>query len=45
MSVVILTVKIEKGESKRLGLWNIFKTHAIDFTFNFNKLSIEFLFS
>lgn len=45
MSAVIRTVKIEKGELRGLGVWNIFKTHAIDFTFNFNKLSIEFLFS
>lgn len=45
MSAVILAVKIEKGELKGLRVWNIFKTHAIDFTFYFDKLSIEFLFS
>lgn len=45
MSVVILAVKIEKEELEGLGVWNIFKTHAIGFTFYFDKLSVEFLFN
>lgn len=45
MSAVILAVKIEKWELKGLGVWNIFKTHAIDSAFCFEELSIEFLFS